>query len=184
MLDRGASPLVLVPGSTQYTVSELKAFIRAHATVTGALKRWCLLTGAVSGEIEARLSEPPLFAEPPDPVAYSLRLPPSAELNGREPQVMLRRVTLTCGTIDLVKAVNWYVPARLPAGVADVLKDSSIPFGQALESAAIARHDVRDIPASNDAAFAQRAVVTDRNGLRLAYVEETFLPVLLRRHAA
>ncbi len=106
---------------------------------------------------------------------------PGATTQGR---VLLRRVALACGSVVLVEALNWYVPGRLPPDIAETLQSTNVPFGRAIESLGVSRLDVQSRSAEPGALFAQSAVVADQNGVRLAYVEETFLPSLLARHAA
>ncbi|MBX9925232.1 MAG: hypothetical protein K2Y05_02635, partial [Hyphomicrobiaceae bacterium] len=174
---------VLVPGGSD-AVRQLKSFVRAHPTVTAALQRWCDLAGMASGPIEARLMAPVAAGEPPDAVVSALRLPSGPGRTMENGQVLLRRVALACGAVVLVEALNWYVPERLPPDICDNLQSTNVPFGRAIEAIGVNRLDVVDLTAERGALFAQSAVVADRNGVRLAYVEETFLPSLLARHAA
>ena len=178
------SPLVLVPGAGHDRVRQLAAFIRAHPTVTGALQRWCTLMGLATAPIEARLMAPVLATDPSDAIMHALRLAPGADRERGRGQVLLRRVALASGSLVLAEAVNWYVPERLPTDIANALQTTMVPFGRAIEPIGVSRVDVRDRVTEQRALFTQSAVVADRNGVRLAYVEETFLPALLARHAA
>ncbi len=177
-----STPLVLVPGPGRHDASELARFIRAHATVTSALERWCLLTGLGSAPIEARVHESVVHqvgsaAEPLPNGVTGLELEPGM-------RIVCRKVALVCGPAVLMEATNWYVPDRLPADIALTLETTSTPFGWAIEALGVQRIEVRDIAAQAGELFAQQAIVCDRGGNRLAFVVERFLPALLARYAA
>ncbi len=106
-------------------------------------------------------------------------------------RVMLRHVGLMQGQVMLVEALNWFVPDRLPADVARQLALTTIPFGRLIGPLGGHRSEVREVPLTSHDAFVftasralfqQRAVVCDRANVRLAVVQERFLPALLGGH--
>jgi hypothetical protein len=175
----GLAAAVSVPA--RQDVSELVRFMRAQPTVTGALGQWCQQKGLGTAPIEAR-------------VLSSVSLPgPAPELQSEltaalalEPDmpVRMRHVALVCGSLVLVEAMNWFVPHRLTPGIVHALDTTSVPFGQAVAGLGIRRVDIQDRPPEPGVLFVQQAVVCDRDGQRLAFVIEKFLPALLSQSPA
>lgn len=193
MLKAGASsPLVLVPRLTgDRDVAELKSFVRAHATVTLALERWCRLTGLSEASLTADVrGEVSYVKDPPPEIAADLRLRRAPEGYPIE-RVLLRRVELRSGTIGLVDAENWVVPDRLPSSIVHDLDQTATPFGRLIAELGPTRIDVRDIDPSairsaldaEPPLFAQQAVICSGDGVRLAVVRERFLPALIGEKA-
>lgn len=106
-------------------IQTLNAAILSSRSATATLERWC---------------RDHKMADTPSIVADQVRGTPTlatAEQRQRlrvsdlEP-ITYRRVRLRCGTRVLSEAENWYVPARLTAGMNRVLATTDTPFGRAV----------------------------------------------------
>jgi hypothetical protein len=101
----------------------LRIMLRESATL--ALDEWCVeqgLGGAVVAEVQPGPS-------PPVPAAVRADLKVA-----QDDLIRYRRVKLSCGGRLLSEADNWYVPARLPADVIEMLDRSRTPFGRAVKN--------------------------------------------------
>jgi hypothetical protein len=52
---------------------------------------------------------------------------------GPDEPVRYRRVALSCGSVVLSDADNWYVPSRLTAAMNQQLDNSDVPFGKVVQ---------------------------------------------------
>lgn len=190
---RSNPPLVLVPRLADTAEAgtndarRLVAFIRAHATVTLALERWCDLAGLGDGPITARPSGPSSVVTNLDlEIATALDLLPGRRTSRLE-TVIYRSVELRRGLLALVEADNWYVPERLPADINQALQTTNSPFGKLIAPVGASRSEVRSIDQTVGRSgqamprhlFAQSAVISISGGTRVAFVRERFLPALL-----
>jgi ketosteroid isomerase-like protein len=105
------------------SIQALNAALVGSQSATATLETWCR---------DHRLADTPRI------VAHLVtgvhRTPSRDQLQrlevGAEREVMYRRVRLQCGTRILSEADNWYVPARLSAGMNRSLETSDTPFGR------------------------------------------------------
>jgi hypothetical protein len=97
-----------------------------------------------------------------------------------------RRVRLTCGSVVMSEADNWYVPSRLTADMIRILDTTDTAFGRVILP--LAPHRVTlgvewlwspsvpvTAPGPEQPLFRHRALVEDPKGRPLAFVEETYL---------
>jgi hypothetical protein len=124
------------------------------------------------------------------------------QIGPNEP-VKYRRVQLTCGSVVLSEADNWYIPARLTADMNRQLETTDTPFGKAvlalkpfrrtyatalLWSPLPAQWEMHPLPSSNgadgnltvpDALFEHRALVFRQDLQPISEVVETYQKGLL-----
>lgn len=100
----------------------LRARVLAADSVTEAMAAWCESRGI--GRLPLR-SEVHVRAEAAAP-------PPGFTAEAADQRVFFRSITLRAGTVPLLDADNWFLPARLPAAVLAALQESDTPFGTAL----------------------------------------------------
>jgi hypothetical protein len=95
--------------------------------------------------------------------------------------VRYRRVRLSCGDQVLSDADNWYVPARLTAGMNDILDHTDTSFGTVVKPLGFQRqtlgtedlHDGRHV-------LRVRALLVTQQGLPFSLVQENYSAILLR----
>jgi hypothetical protein len=98
----------------------------------------------------------------------------------RDETVTQRAVRLVHGGMDLATALNVYVPDRLPQFIREALLSGVTPFGRLIEPAGGYRvHLDAKILVVPSPRLQHRAIVRLGTGVRVAYVEETFLPATL-----
>ncbi|RWR28438.1 hypothetical protein D2T31_13860 [Sinirhodobacter populi] len=142
-----------------------------HATASAALAEWCAtrfpgcagpLAAAVIEDRELAPAEPaPLPRDPGAPMRY-------------------RRVRLDWGGTMVSQAENWYLPRRLPPGIAARLLDSTIPFGVLLAPFAPLRRAIRtEILDRSDVALEVQAVMALPGRGDVALVRELYSRALL-----
>ena len=111
----------------------LNADLLSHDSATLTLDRWCAAH---------HLAEPPTVTAER---VHDVDKPPTAaqrellHVSATEP-IGYRRVRLHCGSHVLSEADNWYVPARLTAGMNQSLDHSDIAFGRAVQALHFQRH--------------------------------------------
>jgi chorismate-pyruvate lyase len=111
----------------------LNAELLSHDSATATLEHWCA---------EHRLATP---ARVTALRVTGIDKPASAEqrrdlhVSDSEP-LRYRRVRLTCGTVALSEADNWYVPGRLTAEMNQQLETSDTPFGKVVQPLRFQRH--------------------------------------------
>jgi hypothetical protein len=127
--------LALVGACTQNP--DLIAFrqtLASHDSATVALERWCERRGIMTPAHVLAVAQDDADAVPAGPaIRQALGV-------GRDEPLRARHVLLTCGTIVLSDARNWYVPARLTAPMNSTLDTMRVPFGKVV--AAIGLHRV------------------------------------------
>jgi chorismate-pyruvate lyase len=111
----------------------LNAELLSHDSATLTLEHWCdlhrlasparIVAARVVGADKAPSPEQrrDLGVGPADPVRY-------------------RQVRLTCGTVVLSEADNWYVPGRLTPAMNELLDTTDTPFGKAVQALHFRRH--------------------------------------------
>ncbi len=125
----GASPVW--PDTTQSRLEALALLqtlnvdLLSHDSATLTLDRWC---GAHQLATPARIVAERVKTEKEPTVEQRQTLGVGAD----EP-VRYRRVRLRCGDVVLSEADNWYVPARLTAGMNQQLETTDIAFGRAVQ---------------------------------------------------
>jgi hypothetical protein len=156
-------------------IRELSRHIAQARTATAALLAWC---------DEHRLSQGPIIAKRLE----RDRTVPAGDVSlpeiGVLPEELLcrRRVQLVRGDLPLVTADNWFLPARLPARMNDVLESTDLPFGAvvaplnpARRNASIHFSDPGDGESwGPETILEHRAIVFDGEGQPLAVVRERF----------
>lgn len=149
-----------------------EANLASHASATAALQLWCDQRGIAPGETIA--VEFVTGADEAPPADLRAILGVSAE----EP-LGYRHVRLVCGTVVLSDAHNWFVPARLSAGMNRQLADSRVPFGRVAASLnftrqplAAARRGDPGCPA--DAISTHKARLLLPDGRPIAFVVECY----------
>jgi hypothetical protein len=110
----------------------LNAQLLSHDSATLTLDAWC---GAHSMASPARIVAEPVHGAQKEPDAQVLQL-----LGVAADAVKYRRVKLHCGAHVLSQADNWYVPARLTAGMNHVLETTDTAFGRAVQDLHFQRH--------------------------------------------
>src|SRR5215469_1917690 len=137
--DAGAAPTWVdgfVPRlEAQLLLQTLNADLLSHDSATQTLERWCA---------EHRLASPPrIVAERVPGVDKAPTEEQRRELGvtAGEP-VRYRRVRLSCGSLVLSEADNWYVPARLTADMNHALDTSDVPFGRVVQPLHFRRHTI------------------------------------------
>jgi hypothetical protein len=111
----------------------LNAELLSHDSATTTLQHWC---------------ESHHLASDPHIVAVRMRVAPKApgEQQRHDLQVApsdlvrYRHVQLSCGSLVLSEADNWYVPARLTAQMNQLLESSDVPFGVVVRDLHFYRH--------------------------------------------
>ncbi|HSE12142.1 MAG TPA: hypothetical protein VLB69_05875 [Rudaea sp.] len=104
----------------------LNADLLSHDSATLTLERWCA---------DHRMAEPPRIVarrvrEAPRPIPDDLRTLLKA---GAGETIGYRHVQLMCGTHVFSEADNWYLPARLTAGMNQRLDTTDEPFGKVVQ---------------------------------------------------
>jgi hypothetical protein len=104
----------------------LNVALLSHPSATLTLEQWCsahhLASDAHVVAHRVRGEDKPL----PEGARALLGIGPD------EP-VRYRRVALSCGSVVLSDADNWYVPARLTAAMNQQLDNSDVPFGKVVQ---------------------------------------------------
>lgn len=111
----------------------LNADLLSHDSATATLQRWC---------------ESHQLAPTPHIVAVRMRVDPKPPTDEQREalhvaateRVGYRHVQLSCGTLVLSEADNWYVPARLSAQMNRQLENSDVPFGVVVHDLHFLRH--------------------------------------------
>lgn len=145
--------------------------LERHATASAALAEWCAarfpdrtgpLCATVIEDRELPPADPaPLPRDPGAPMRY-------------------RRVRLDWGGMMVSQAENWYLPDRLPDGIAACLLDSTIPFGVLLAPFAPLRRAIRTrFPDLPDVALEVQAVMSLPGRGDVALVRELYSRALL-----
>ena len=112
----------------------LNAELLSHDSATLTLERWCSGHHLASPARISAVRAPDEAEQPLTPAQREeLRVLPTDE-------VRHRKVRLSCGTLVLSEADNWYVPARLTAQMNHVLESSDTPFGLAVQALHFQRH--------------------------------------------
>jgi hypothetical protein len=93
----------------------------------------------------------------------------------------LRRVVLMRGAVTLSRAVNWYIPQRLPLGMQHILDTTNVPFGLVVESLNVFRHTFHI--ALTPTNLVHRAVVRKKEGQAIAVVHEHYQLTLVNQFA-
>lgn len=166
-----AVPLAACAGP-QARVEAFKQVLLSHDSATAALAQWCAARGlAEAHEITAAPLEGPPAAPPADLRAL-------LEVGADEP-LGYRHVGLRCGALTLSEAHNWYVPARLPESVNDLLADGHTPFGIAAAPTRYTRTRLpvrhgRDISCPADTILTHRGLLKAADGKPIALVIECY----------
>jgi len=106
----------------------LNADLLGHDSATLSLERWCgdHQLGSDAGTTAARVVARRIRdADKPAPADLRARL-----AIGHDEPLRYRRVQLACRGVVLSEADNWYVPARLGAGMERTLETTDTPFGK------------------------------------------------------
>jgi hypothetical protein len=154
-------------------IEELNARLLAGPTATIVLAAWCGEHGMASpARIHAELM--------PGPAAEA-----SAETRARlgvgpDEPLGYRHVRLMCGVHVMSEAENWYVPARLTAGMREALAGTDTPFGAVIAPLGPKRENLEATPLWHSgplprALLRHRALVTGADGRPLAMVVETYM---------
>lgn len=174
----------------------LNAELLSHDSATVTLERWCNAH---------RLASPPRIAavrlsvadKPPSPEQRQELAVAPAE------SVRYRKVRLTCGSVVLSEAENWYVPSRLTPEMNELLETTDTPFGKVVRMLHFSRHtltstllwsplpegwDMKAVESSGRVAAASvplfllqhRAVLMLPNGTPFSEVEERYTREVLR----
>jgi chorismate-pyruvate lyase len=111
----------------------LNAELLSHDSATATLEHWC---------DAHRLASPPRIAAVRISVADK---PPSPEQRQElavtpAESVRYRKVRLTCGSVVLSEAENWYVPSRLTPEMNQLLETTDMPFGKVVRTLHFSRH--------------------------------------------
>jgi hypothetical protein len=111
----------------------LNAELLSQDSATATLQRWC--------ELHRLAASPRIVAIPvpgaPKPATDAQRM----ELRvGLAEPVRYRHVRLTCGSLVLSEADNWYVPARLSPAMNHRLETTDTPFGAVVHELHFQRH--------------------------------------------
>ena len=167
----------LVSNSPSERMRLLNANLLASNSATLTLEAWCA---------DHHLASPARVVARRDPKDVR---PASPEVRarlgvGEGDTLGYRRVRLTCGTHVLSEADNWYVPARLTAGMNATLATTDTPFGRVILPLGPRRITLGvdwlwsgqgTPPAEDQGLFRHRALVENENGQPLAFVQETYL---------
>jgi chorismate-pyruvate lyase len=97
-----------------------------------------------------------------------------AELAPNGDAVLHRRVKLVAGGAAVSEADLWYVPSRLWPGMAEQLRDTTVPFGTIVRPMRPRRH-VLASRAGGPWMLEHDAVLHDRSGRPIALVAERYL---------
>ena len=111
----------------------LNAELLSHDSATATLQRWC---------------ESHQLAPDPHIIAMQMRIDPKAPSDEQRralhvaanDAVRYRHVQLSCGTLLLSEADNWYVPDRLSAQMNHLLETTDTPFGTVVRDLHFQRH--------------------------------------------
>jgi len=158
-------------------LGEFERTLAAQDSATAALTQWCE---------RQDLARPPrisaaLVAEgiaPPPDLPRLLDLPAGAAPG-------YRHVRLSCGGKVLSDAHNWYVPARLPPAMNEVLRTTDTPFGKAVQALKFRRERLdsrrgRAGPCPAGTILSHRALLRLPDGAPLALVVECYTRANLR----
>jgi chorismate-pyruvate lyase len=88
--------------------------------------------------------------------------------------VLHRRVKLIAAGAEVSEADLWYVPSRLRPGMAEQLRDTTVPFGTIVRAMRPRRH-VLASRAGGPWMLEHDAVLHDRDGRAIALVAERYL---------
>lgn len=154
---------------TEVTLSEgaetLLAFILRHPTASAALEAWC--AARMPGQLHAAVIEDRVLPSGGD-----------APLKGAP--LRYRRVALSWGGTVVSRAENWYLPDRLPSGVAARLLTTQTPFGVLLECHGPERRLLSaDVTDAADHILDVRAALALPGRGDVAVVRELYAPALL-----
>ncbi len=160
---------------TVTTLPGLDAFeatLARHDSATAALEDWCASRGIADPAV-IQAHKLTTHAEPvPEQVRAALRTASGEEVSQRQ-------VRLSCGTVVLSVAWNWYLPARLTPAMNAALKDSDTPFGKVVAPLRFRRETLETIagagklcPAGTISTHRARLVLPD--GRPLAYLIECY----------
>jgi hypothetical protein len=112
--------------SAEALLQRLNAELLSHDSATATLERWCA-DQHLASEPRIRALRVPEADTTVDPgVRRELAV-------GDDVPVRHRQVRLACGDVVLSEADNWYVPARLTAGMNATLDGSDAPFGRVVQ---------------------------------------------------
>ena len=171
-------------------IETLNAELLSHDSATQILEQWC---SAHRLATTPRITATPMRGAPQAPSAAQRR-----ELHvGPQELVRYRHVELTCGSLVLSRAENWYVPGRLSPEMNRLLETTDAPFGSVVRSLNFQRHtlsaqllwsplppawDVQGVRAAPDtrqllvpgAVLEHRAVLALPDGTPISEVVETY----------
>ncbi len=154
-----------------------EATLAAHDSATAALENWCEAEQlAQPAQVTARKVRK--SAKPPEGLRRLL------EVSAPEP-IQYRNVILSCGRRPLSVAHNWFVPARLDAGMERQLSKTDTPFGKVAGSLKFRREPLETLftpppECPKDTVSAHRALLRLPDGRPLAYVVECYTPANLQ----
>jgi hypothetical protein len=117
----------------QLLLQTLNADLLSHDSATATLEHWCADHRLASPSRIVAERVPGVDKLPTEEQRHEL------EVSDTEP-VRYRRVRLSCGSLVLSEADNWYVPARLTADMNHALDSSDVPFGRVVQPLHFRRH--------------------------------------------
>lgn len=150
-----------------YSTKALLDCLEGHATASAALEAWCAARfGAEGGPLSAAVIEDRALGNEPSPLAGT--------------PIRYRRVALLWAEREVSSAENWYLPERLPQGVALRLLNSEVPFGTLLAPFAPQRRIEAARPLDGpDYALEVRAVLSLPGRGDVAMVRECYARALI-----
>ena len=119
----GATALTACAAEGDAGLGAFERTLAGHDSATAGLAQWCATHG-IADPAALRALPVPGPAMPPPPDFLRLLAPGPGE------RLAYRHVRLVCGDKVLSDAHNWYVPARLPHAMNQVLETSDVPFGR------------------------------------------------------
>jgi chorismate-pyruvate lyase len=166
-----AAGSILASCTAPQQLTQFERTLAAQDSATAALTDWCQQQGIARPARISAVLVPDGIAPPAD-LRRLLDLPA-----GSDPGY--RHVRLSCGGKVLSDAHNWYVPARLPPAMNDVLRTTDIPFGKTVAALNFKRERLdsrrgRAAPCPAGTILSHRALLRLPDGQPLALVVECY----------
>ncbi|WP_153010545.1 hypothetical protein [Falsirhodobacter sp. alg1] len=158
-------------GGMSRNINSFLTFLSQHSTASAALVAWCSTRFPDDAPV---LRVTVLEDRAVMPQEAAPRLGNAADA------MRFRRVQILWGDMPVSQAVNWYLPNRLPAGVAADLQTSTLPFGVLIAGYCPSRHNTgTEIVDHPDYALTVRAVLSLPDAGDVSLVEEHYYRSLL-----
>ncbi len=161
------------PAAGAERVGQLKADILSSPSATQTLTAYCARLHLADPPVIRALRDRGADRKPDAAMRRLLQVGPAEPLR-------YRRVRLACGEHVLSDADNWYVPARLTAGMNRILDGSDTPFGAVVKPLHFRRRTLSArVLHDGKHALAVTALLVDGDGRPFSLVQESYSLILL-----